>query len=268
MRPNSDDHADPAGRQEALRRRVLGLVLGGVLSAAIGWGLNGGWQYFHLLGVPIHSGPGAFPLTAVWVYGLIGIVWGLVVAWPQKWQLARLVQGTKITILIVLLLGLLLVVAGTMLRNQFMLQIFLVVAGLVIIGLAAVLPSVLLRFITARLASWQTAWKRRVAALAALLLLVALGLGPTYLIDSFNRGFVANVGCDPSGVHVLRAVHQYALAQGWQGYSLEAVRAESCHTAARVYMPGGQTRSCKASMLISYLPIRNKQPEITVTCSP
>lgn len=268
MGPNSDDHTDPADRQVTLHRRILGLVLGGVLSAAIGWGLHGGWQWFHLLGVPIYSGPGSFPLTAVLVYGLVGIVWGLVVAWPRQWRMSRLVSGVKIAILIVLLLGLLLVLAGTMLRNQFLLQIFLVVAGLVIIGLVAVLPSVLLRFITVRLASWPSAWTRRVATLAALIVAAALGLGPTYLIDSINSAFVTNVGCDPSGVHVLRAVHQYAQAQGWQGYSLEAVRAESCHTDARVYMPGGQMRSCKASIPISYLPNRNKQPEITITCSP
>ena len=74
MGPNSDDRADQASRQEVLRRRVLGLVSGGVLSAAIGWGLNGGWQWFNLLGVPIRSGPGSFPLTSVMVYGLVGIV--------------------------------------------------------------------------------------------------------------------------------------------------------------------------------------------------
>ena len=167
-----------------------------------------------------------------------------------------------------LLLGLLLVVAGTILGNQLMLQIFLGVAVLVIVGLVAVLPTVLLRFITVRLASWQRARTRYVATLAAFLLLVAIGLGPTYLTDSLNIGFVTNVGCDPSGVHVLRAVHQYAQAQGWQGYSLEVVRAGSCHTAARVYLPGGQMRSCQASIPISYPPNRNKQPEITVTCSP
>lgn len=43
MGPDSNDHADQASRQEALRRRVLGPVLGGALSAAIGWGLSGGW---------------------------------------------------------------------------------------------------------------------------------------------------------------------------------------------------------------------------------
>ena len=76
MGPNSDDHADPADRHAALRRRILGLGLGGVLSAAIGWGLHGGWQWFRLLGVPIRSGPGSFPLTSVIAYGLAGIVWG------------------------------------------------------------------------------------------------------------------------------------------------------------------------------------------------
>jgi hypothetical protein len=155
-----------------------------------------------------------------------------------------------------------------MLRNQFLLQIFLVVAALVIIGLVAVLPSVLLRFVVVRLASWPSAWTRRVATLAALILAAALGLGPTYLIDSLNSGFVTNVGCDPSGVYVLRAVHKYAQAQGCQGYSLEGVRTESCHTAARIYMPGGLMRSCKASIPISFLPNQNKQPEITITCSP
>jgi hypothetical protein len=93
-------------------------------------------------------------------------------------------------------------------------------------------------------------------------------MGPTYLIDSLNSGFVTNVRCDPSGVHVVRAVHQYAQAQGWQGYSLQVVRASSCHTAARVYLPGGQMRSCQASIPISYPSNRNKQPEITVACSP
>jgi len=44
------------------------------LSAAIGWGLNGGWQWFKLLGVPIRGGPDSFPLTSVMVYGLVGIV--------------------------------------------------------------------------------------------------------------------------------------------------------------------------------------------------
>ena len=112
--PSSDNHADQASRKEALRRRVLGLVSGGVLSAAIGWGLNGGWQWFKLLGVPIRSGPGSFPLTSVVAYGLAGIAWGWVIAWPQKWQLSRLARGVRITILIVLLLGLLLVVAGLM----------------------------------------------------------------------------------------------------------------------------------------------------------
>lgn len=86
--------------------------------------------------------------------------------------------------------------------------------------------------------------------------------------DNHLGGFVTNVGCDPSGVHVLRAVHQYAQAQDWQGYNLEAVRAGSCHTAARVYLPGGQMRSCQATIPISYPPNRNKQPAITVTCSP
>lgn len=201
------------------------------------------------------------------VCGLVGIVWGLVVAWPRQWRLSRLVRGVKITILTVLLLGLLLVLAGTMLRNQLLLQIFLGVAVLVIVGLVAVLPTVLLRVITVRLSSWQTVLTRHVATLVAFVLLVALGLGPTWLIDSLNSALVANVGCDPSGVHVLRAVHEYAQARGWQGYSLEVVRAGSCHTAARVYLPGSQMRSCQASIPISYPPNRNK-PEITVTCPP
>jgi hypothetical protein len=248
METETGSRVGPKSRGEDLRRRVLGALLSGTLGMAIGFGLFGGWDWVSIIGLPVRPRPVTtilpICLTAIPI-GVPFLVWGLLVAWRRQWR--ELVRVLAVCCAIVVVVVWLLVV---------WVELYPPSLGIALATVAAVaVASLLFRGVLALLELAIRRWRRAgyVAVLAAILLAVLLGRVPTLPLSMMGAR---------TDVEALRAVHQHAQAQGWEGYTLELGQVGSATATVRVHLPGGRERTCDVTVWV----LMDEEP--AVQCKP
>ncbi|RLC84173.1 MAG: hypothetical protein DRI79_13235 [Chloroflexi bacterium] len=205
---------------------MVGLLLGGALGSALGFGFGGGWERLYLLGLPVRHGPGMW--LGLLLGGVLGATLGLATAFPRS----RWPGGLLGTLLGGLGAGVLFGLLGEFPPREWP---SLYVFGLALAGFVRLLVE------TVVWAARRGRWAEILAGGVALLLVVLLGLGLTFLV------FLLQEGVD-RGCASLRAAHQYALSQGWEEHTLELVWADDGNARVRFHLPGGETRDCRVSL--------------------
>lgn len=106
MDADSDSRMLSMVKGETFRRCVLGALLGGTLWAAIGFGLFGGWDWLNLWDVPVYGEQGFLVVLCVFaaISGVVGLVWGFLVAWPRRWAIGGGVGGGSVAVVVALLM--------------------------------------------------------------------------------------------------------------------------------------------------------------------
>ncbi len=256
----NDTHAD-AGTP----RRLVGALLSGAFWAAVGLGMGGLWDRVYLIGVPVHHGAGA--LVGLGIGALAGTAWGLLVAWPRRWSAGVLLSGTAVYAIFALVSLLASCnLAGypdmpgydpkvNFLAMAAMPLIFLVGPDMV---LAALLRGIL--HLTLRVMQrWQRAMPASLSA--TVLLLIAVGLGVTWVLDFAGEAF--------GGERMaLREVHRYCQDRGWKNYTLELEGATSGHVRVRVTRSDARrVHVCRVSALWMMEALGDTDRP-TVTCEP
>jgi hypothetical protein len=225
------------------RRRLAGAVLGACLGAAFGFGMAGGWNWLLLVGVPVrHS---LSPLIDAGVAGLVCAALGLGVAWPRR-AIVGVPIGCLSTMLVALGAGSI-VTVWSWLQSRYHpsdvesaifefggLLAMAIIAGVIGGGLA-VLGRLLL--VVDRWASWRPWSVQLLVGTALVVFVLGLGLTLTLPYDLMIEG--AN-----GGREALRAVNQYARAEGLEDYTLELVHAESLKARVRIYPAVGPALEC------------------------
>jgi len=215
------------------QRRALGAMLGLAVALTPALAFSGFWNGLFFIGVPVvrlgqESGGILSPAICLAVVGLLGLVLGAVIAWPD--QRRGLVKAS------LMICGLALVVFVVLFRNQLQ-------AGLIELAFLALLAATPLLF--RQVLEWtQLAFvhSRRSgywALLAVLVLLAAISIG-------INWGWLQFPFSDDG---VLLTVHRHALVQGWRGYTLELGERVSGVPAVRVRMSDGLTQTCQVTFL-------------------
>ena len=181
------------------RRRTLGVVLGGALGTAIGSGLTGFWDWVYLLDVPVRHGPAGF--IGLGTGAVVGVVWGLLTAWPKSWSSGALLGG---------------VVAGVvaflptyrdLAQQPSVLSFELLVAALMLAGaiLAGLLLAGLFRGFVVVARRTYGPWGK--ADYRELTLVGVVGLALTWSLDHLDESMGSRRA-------ILRQVHRHAQDQG------------------------------------------------------
>jgi len=220
------------------QRRALGALLGGTFGAAVGVGVGGIWDWIYLFDVPVHRGPGAF--IGLGIGGLVGVAWGLLAAWPQRWWAGVLLSVSVAGILVSVPTLYDLIRYSGPLSDDFLVSFAM--APLAIFVLPDFLLAGLFRGLLGLIFRVRQRWERprHWGVLLVVLLLVALGLGLTWPVDRLNES-MEHRRAD------LWAVHRYAQDQGWQDCTLEWVAIDSDYATIRVRMPDGEEYTCETS---------------------
>jgi hypothetical protein len=233
---------------ETRRRRALGALLSGALGLSVGFGMFGGWDWVGIIGLPVRPSPvrsilGAF-LTGMPI-AIPFLVWGLLVAWRREWR--------EVALMLVLCCAAALGVVAVLVvvAHHDVLSVWIVLEAVV----AFLVVSLLFRGGLGLVGLAFRRWGRvgYAAILVAVLLMLLLGRLPTLPLSLMGL---------TTDVAALRAVHQHARAQGWEGYTLALEQVGSATATVRVELPDGRTRTCDVTMWV----LTEEEP--TVECGP
>ena len=218
---------------KSYQRRAIGAILGLVVALMPALAFSGFWNWLFFIGVPVvrrgqESGGILPPVMCLAIVGLLGLILGVVIAWPDQRR------GFVKAFLIVC--GLALVVLVVLFRNRLQ-------DVLVVLVVFAFLAATLLLF--TQIVEWTQLsfrYSRRsgyLVLLATLVLWIIISMG-------INWGWLQFPFSDDG---VLLTVHRHALVQGWRGYTLELGERVSGVPAVRVRMSDGLTRTCRVTFL-------------------